>query len=70
MKGYKPGVTKKDVKAHQRENVRIRIHEAALNAAKGSQHRTDLETPARQAKNAVLRKGMKRPEHGPWPIAK
>lgn len=31
---------------------------------------TKHETPAGQRANAALRKGMKRPEHGPWPIAK
>ena len=28
------------------------------------------ETPEGQRANAELRKGMKRPEHGEWPVAK
>ena len=33
-------------------------------------YRTDMETPEGQKKNAELRKGMKRPESGKWPIDK
>ncbi len=28
------------------------------------------ETPGQQAANARVRKGTKRPEHGPWPTGK
>lgn len=28
------------------------------------------ETPEQQAANRELRKGTKRPEHSPWPVAK
>lgn len=37
---------------------------------KERQTSTKHETPEGQRKNATLRKGTKRPESGPWPIAK
>lgn len=43
-----------------------------LNASKKDprHYRTDMESEEGQRKNAQLRKGKKRPEHGQWPIAK
>lgn len=41
----------------------------ALKKKKERQTSTKYETPEGQRNNVILRKGKKRPEHGPWPIA-